>query len=133
MPESLAERAVVRIAKSRHIDRFAVRALLRANELLGLALGVRLAKLRDLSSTCLRECRSRSRSSILSPRRCKYRLLFDTRLNGSVPRSISFLNRVHSLLPTVSLLCFAALGHTIVSVLLEAPVPSRSLRDSGEL
>lgn len=47
MPESLAERAVVRIAKSRHIDRFAVRALLRANELLGLALGVRLATLRD--------------------------------------------------------------------------------------
>ena len=47
MSESLAERAVVRIAKSRHIDRFAVRALLRANELLGLALGVLLAKLRD--------------------------------------------------------------------------------------
>jgi hypothetical protein len=47
MPESLAERALVRIAKSRYIDRFAVRALLWANELLGVALGVRLAKLRD--------------------------------------------------------------------------------------
>lgn len=47
MKDSLIERAVLKIAKSRHIERFAIRALLKANELLGLAIGVRLAKLRD--------------------------------------------------------------------------------------
>jgi hypothetical protein len=41
------DHAVLRAAGSRHLDRLAMRALLRANELLGLAIGIRLAKLRD--------------------------------------------------------------------------------------
>ena len=43
----LGERLFVSLMKQRKLERFAVRALLRANELLGLAVGVRLAKLRD--------------------------------------------------------------------------------------
>ena len=41
------DRAVLKIAESRHLERFAIRALLKANELLGLSICVRLAKLRD--------------------------------------------------------------------------------------
>jgi transposase InsO family protein len=44
---SFLDHAVLRAATSRHLDRLAMRALLRANELLGLAIGIRLAKLRD--------------------------------------------------------------------------------------
>ena len=44
---SLIDRAIVRAAKSRRFAPWAVRATLRANELLGLAIGARLAELRD--------------------------------------------------------------------------------------
>ena len=44
---SFLDRVVLRAATSRHLDHLAMRALLRANELFGLALGIRLAKLRD--------------------------------------------------------------------------------------
>ncbi len=48
MPISgLGERLFVSLMKQRNLERFAVRALLKANELLGLALGARLAELRD--------------------------------------------------------------------------------------
>ena len=48
MPVSdLGERLFVSLMKQRNLERFAVRALLKANELLGLALGARLAELRD--------------------------------------------------------------------------------------
>ncbi len=47
MPISgLGERLFVSLMKQRNLERF-VRALLKANELLGLALGARLAELRD--------------------------------------------------------------------------------------
>jgi len=44
-----ADRVVLAIVKNRHLSRPALKALIRANELLGLALGVRLASLRDSS------------------------------------------------------------------------------------
>jgi putative transposase len=44
---SFPERVILTIARHRSLDRWAMRALLKANELLGLALGVRLAALRD--------------------------------------------------------------------------------------
>ena len=47
MVSSFLDRVVLRVVTSRHLDRLAMRALLRANELLGLAIGIRLAKLRD--------------------------------------------------------------------------------------
>jgi len=48
MPISdLGERLFVSLINQRNLERFAVRALLKANELLGLALGARLAELRD--------------------------------------------------------------------------------------
>jgi hypothetical protein len=69
MAESLAKRDVVRIAKSRHIDRFAVLALMWANELLGFALGVRLAKLREPDDRLAgaRFCYQERRKQIPSP------------------------------------------------------------------
>jgi len=48
MPTSdLGERLFASLMKQRHLERFAVRALLKANDLLGLALGARLAEIRD--------------------------------------------------------------------------------------
>ncbi len=47
MESSFTDRVVISFAKRRHLDGPALRALMKANELFGLALGVRLAKLRD--------------------------------------------------------------------------------------
>ncbi len=44
---SYTDRIIIALAKRPNLDRFALRALMKANELLGLALGVRLAKIRD--------------------------------------------------------------------------------------
>jgi len=47
LASSLAERAFLALAKSRDLDRFAMKAVLKASELLGFALGHRLRALRD--------------------------------------------------------------------------------------
>jgi hypothetical protein len=44
---SFLERVILTLVRNRSLDRWAMKALLKANELLGLALGIRLAALRD--------------------------------------------------------------------------------------
>lgn len=44
---SFTEWVLHAISKNRHLDQLTMKALLKANELLGLALGVRIAKLRE--------------------------------------------------------------------------------------
>ncbi len=44
---SYTDRIIITLAKHRNLDRMALRALMKANELLGLAVGVRLAEIRD--------------------------------------------------------------------------------------
>ncbi len=61
---SFAERVALAIAKNRSLDRAAMKALLKASELLGLALGHRLTELRD-SGDPLQISFSESQTSIL--------------------------------------------------------------------
>jgi hypothetical protein len=61
MTNSFIDRSVLRIARSPQIAPVALKALLRANELLGLAIGVRLAELRDFDDRIASSiCRVRS-------------------------------------------------------------------------
>lgn len=67
MTDSFVDRSILRIARSPQIAPLALKALLRANELLGLAIGVRLAKLRD-SDDRLASCFAESESNALHAR-----------------------------------------------------------------
>ena len=66
-PSSHAERVFVSIAKNRHLNAFALCALRKATELLGYAIGLRLAELRD-SGEPLQICFSRVEENALHAR-----------------------------------------------------------------
>jgi putative transposase len=61
-----ADRVILKIVKNRRLERLALKALIRANELLGLAIGVRLASIRDSSEPLQKACAEAETSLLLA-------------------------------------------------------------------